>query len=375
VSGLYFIQEDGQLVEMKEELYDSEDLLQRLLARYPNLLAGDRLEGDTPQRLLLVSREVGLPSEVGGVNRWSVDHLFLDQDAIPTLVEVKRSSDTRIRREVVGQMLDYAANAIVYWPVETIRASFEERCRVDGVEIELALEDFLHGGDQDEFWEKVKTNLQAGKIRLVFVADVIPIELQRIVEFLNTQMDPATVLAVEIRQYTGRGLKTLVPRVIGQTAEAQRKKHGSTGKGRQLDETSFLQLLEAAQGSKQVEVVRKIQQWARDKLPRFVRELRGRYGIFWPCLDHKKIPYFPIGIRTDGKVEVTFQYLRMKPPFDDEAKLRDLLGRFNEIKGVHIPPHSINGRPTFSLAVLEDEDALEQFFAALVWLVQEIKAT
>ena len=28
----------------------------------------------------------------------------------PTLVEVKRSSDTRIRREVVGQMLDYAAN-------------------------------------------------------------------------------------------------------------------------------------------------------------------------------------------------------------------------------------------------------------------------
>lgn len=63
------------------------------------------MEGDTPQRLLLVSREVGLPSDVGGVNRWSVDHLFLDQDAIPTLVEVKRSSDTRIRREVVGQML------------------------------------------------------------------------------------------------------------------------------------------------------------------------------------------------------------------------------------------------------------------------------
>ena len=32
---------------------------------------------------------------------------------MPTLVEVKRSSDTRIRREVVGQMLHYAANAVV----------------------------------------------------------------------------------------------------------------------------------------------------------------------------------------------------------------------------------------------------------------------
>ena len=40
-------------------------------------------------------------------------------------MEVKRSGDTRIRREGVGQMLDYAANAGVYWPVEEIKAKFE----------------------------------------------------------------------------------------------------------------------------------------------------------------------------------------------------------------------------------------------------------
>jgi hypothetical protein len=75
---------------------------------------------------LLISREVALASEEDGAGRWSVDHLFLDQDAIPTIVEVKRSADTRIRREVVGQMLDYAANAVVYWSVEGLRARFEE---------------------------------------------------------------------------------------------------------------------------------------------------------------------------------------------------------------------------------------------------------
>ena len=53
-----------------------------------------------------------------------MDHLFLDQDSIPTIVEVKRSTDTRIRREVVGQLLDYAANAVVYWPVERLQAQF-----------------------------------------------------------------------------------------------------------------------------------------------------------------------------------------------------------------------------------------------------------
>jgi hypothetical protein len=46
---------------------------------------------------------------VGGA-WWSLDHLVVDQDAVPTFVEVKRASDTPARREVVAQMLDYAAN-------------------------------------------------------------------------------------------------------------------------------------------------------------------------------------------------------------------------------------------------------------------------
>src|SRR5919107_615249 len=123
--GVYLIQGDGQLVEMAEQAYDSENLLQGLLAEYPNLLAGDQIDGDEPRRWLLISREVPLASEEDGSGRWSVDNLYLDQDAIPTIVEVKRSTDTRIRREVVGQMLDYAANAVVYWTIEALRTQFE----------------------------------------------------------------------------------------------------------------------------------------------------------------------------------------------------------------------------------------------------------
>jgi hypothetical protein len=89
-----------------------------------------------------------LDEEAGG-GRWSLDHLFVDQDAIPTLVEVKRSSDTRIRREVVGQPLEYAANAIAYWPVEKIRAEFEARCEQEQVPSDQALQEFL-GPEVDE---------------------------------------------------------------------------------------------------------------------------------------------------------------------------------------------------------------------------------
>ena len=111
---IFLVQEDNTLQTLAEQPYTSEDLLQTLLEKYPDLLAGDQIAPSAPRRWLLVSREFGVPGEEEGANRWALDHLFLDQDGIPTLVEVKRSSDTRIRREVVGQMLDYAANAVTY---------------------------------------------------------------------------------------------------------------------------------------------------------------------------------------------------------------------------------------------------------------------
>jgi hypothetical protein len=223
--GIFLLRGDDDLVEMTEAPYDSEDVLQALIARYPGLLAGDQLSTSEPRRWLLVAREASLPSAEDGGGRWSVDHLFLDQDAIPTLVEVKRSSDTRIRREVVGQMLDYAANAVVYWPIERLRATFEANCESLGhAPAEVIADRLGDETDQEAFWERARTNLQAGKVRLVFVADEIPAELRRVIEFLNVQMSPAEVLGIEVRQYLGENLKTLVPRIVGQTAEAQQRK-------------------------------------------------------------------------------------------------------------------------------------------------------
>ncbi len=148
MAGVYLVKGDDELVPMSEEPYITEDVLQSLLAKHPDLLAGDQIDSAAPRRWLLISREVPLPGEEDGAWRWTVDHLFLDQDAVPTLVEVKRSTDTRMRREVVGQMLDYAANAVAYWPVATIRASFEARCAASGLAPDQELGALL-GDDED----------------------------------------------------------------------------------------------------------------------------------------------------------------------------------------------------------------------------------
>ncbi|MBA2475211.1 MAG: hypothetical protein H0V40_04560 [Actinobacteria bacterium] len=149
-----YLKHGEELVEMVEQPYEAEAVLQRLLADYPNLLAGDQ-DDEPRRRWLLVQRELGIAGEEDGSDRWSIDHLFLDQDGVPTLVEVKRSSDTRLRREVVGQLLDYAANASAFWSVEKIRAAFETRLG-DPSEAAASLESLL-GGDEDpeRFWISV----------------------------------------------------------------------------------------------------------------------------------------------------------------------------------------------------------------------------
>ncbi|MFI6405077.1 hypothetical protein [Streptomyces sp. NPDC050548] len=149
---------------------------------------------------------------------------------MPTLVEVNRATDTRIRREVVGQMLDYAANAARYWPAALLRRSFEDTCAKDGRSLEEAYGELL--GDQDDrsaedFWTMVEERLAAGQMRLLFVADQIPLELRAIVEFLNRQLRQTDVYAVELTQYRGGGdLRVLVPRVHGEVATAAKSPSG-----------------------------------------------------------------------------------------------------------------------------------------------------
>jgi hypothetical protein len=328
---IYLLDEHSSLLPMQEQPYDSEALLQELLAKHPDLLAGEQIDSDEPRRWLLVTREMPVPGEEEGPGRWSLDHLFLDQDAIPTLVEVKRSSNTQIRRDIVGQMLDYAANAVVYWPVEDIQAKFEAQCEASGIDPEEEVANLL-GERQDtaDFWQQVKTNLQAGRIRMVFIADEIPSELRRIVEFLNGQMDPAEVLAIEIKQYVGEGMKTLVPRVIGHTETARQKRSAGNRQIRQWDEASFLADLTQRRGDDEVVVARRLLEWVSDNRLRLWWGQGRSDGSFFPIYDNKHGKHLLFAVWTYGRVEIQFQHMK-NPPFDNDAKRQELSHRLSQI--------------------------------------------
>jgi hypothetical protein len=370
---IYLLDGESNLIAMEESAYDSESLLQKLLADHPDLLAGEQINAEQPRRWLLVTREMSVPGEQDGAGRWSLDHLFLDQDAIPTLVEVKRSTDTRIRREVIGQMLDYAANAVAYWPVEEIKAKFENRCNNDGDDPVAELVKFLvEGQDVSTFWQQVKINLQAGRVRLLFIADEIPPELRRVVEFLNSQMDPAEVLAVEIKQFVGESLKTLVPRVVGQTETARQKKTGRRGELRQWDESSFFADLSRRRGEQEAAVARRLFEWAREKGLSIWWGQGKTDGSFVLSYHSKFGQHLLFAVWTYGAVEIQFQHMR-RPPFSATEKRKELAGRLSAIEGVTIPETALNKRPSFKLGLLTDSVNLEKFLAAFDWMLVEIK--
>lgn len=358
---------------MNEQAYESEKLLQAWLVKYPELLVGNQIDAAEPPRFLLIEQECGIPSREGAADRWKIDHIYLDQHSVPTMIEVKRSSDTRVRREVVGQMLDYAANATQYWPASRMRERFETRCTADGLDSEETLNEFLEGlVDPEEFWATADKNLKERRLRLIFVADKIPNELQSIVEFLNEQMDHTEVLAIEVKQFVSeQGLRCLAPRVIGQTARAQEIK-GTRTRTIVKEEDFFRQLRKHS--PKAAEVAERILAWAGEKsLP-----VNWRGSSFVPVLDHGgEFTHNPItvfGGRKAPRVGIKFGRMRNRQKLSLQQRM-ELLNRLNLIPGVSLPDDSVERFPSIPLPALAEGDNLTQFLKAIEWINEQVIKT
>jgi len=244
---VYLVHPDGNTEPLaRVRCVDEDKELQRVLEMNPDLIPGEQINPDDPRRWLVVKREMPVPDPNSGSDRWNIDFLFADQDAMPTFIECKRFNDTRSRREVVGQVLEYAANGQFYWTKDQLRNVAEETARQNGLTLENAIRT-LNPPDElsiDLFFDRFQANLQEGQVRIVFFLEDSPFELRSIVDFLNKQMELAEVLIVEARQYCRNDLKIIVPSLFGYTDQARLIKKSvtvtSAASRRKWDQISFL---------------------------------------------------------------------------------------------------------------------------------------
>lgn len=388
MNGRIYLWQGDSLVAMTEAAYEAEAVLQQLLAEYPDLLAGDQMRPAEPRRWLLVDREVGVPDAPGASGRWSMDHLFVDQDSVPTIVEVKRSSDTRLRREVVGQILDYAANIMAHWPASEVQATFESRCRQEGLDSNAVMTAFLNTSPtesdgetarREEFWRLVEQNMEARRLRLVFVADIIPVELQRIVEFLNEGLVRTEVLAIEVKLFVSEDslTKTLVPRVIGQTSTAidtKRTMHRSRITPA-FDEAGFLDEARSVGGDDVANCVQDVAAWMRSLglEPSFGAGRTGPMYLDIRLPDGRSIK--PMSVNTAGRVEVLFNNMGTIAPFTDVEFRQALRRQLNEIPRVSIKEEQADraGWPGISFESIRDPEGMSRFKEAFAWVTSQIR--
>ena len=371
---IFAVDKHGSLIRMAPALYESEDLLQRLIADHPDVLHDANSAEGGPRRWLLVTREGPIPDQAGGSPRWSVDHLLLDQDGVPTFVEVKRSTDTRIRREVVGQMLDYAANAVLHWPVTEIQSLFQTSCERDHRDPEEVLREYLGDIDPVDYWESVNSNLASRTVRMLFVADVIPIELQRIIEFLNDQLRYADILGVEVHQYLAPGgeLQVLVPRVVGRTSRAVDAKARSRSQ-REWDEASFVAAMTG--GGLDPEIVQRTLDWA------------GAHGVNVTWGTGRTTGTLRLQIDVEGRtatvgvLDTSGKYLcepRSLAPFasfSSEEARAEIVRRLNVIPAVELPMKIVSSSWAYIYPdLLADPKTQQAILDVASWVIERLRA-
>lgn len=371
-----FGENQEELTAMDETPYAQEDILQHWLASYCDLLPGDQIDPERPRRWLLVSREMPVPDSAALSSRWSLDHLFLDQDGIPTFVECKRSSDPRARREVVAQMLDYAANAVQYWKIQQIRDAASRTAQQSGRQLDDCILSLIGpdgAASVEEFWSKVEENLTLGKVRLIFVTDESRQELRRLVEFLNEKLTDVEVLLVEIRQFVGQGRTAVVPRVIGAT-EAARIIKRRPARQPWTDQT-FLEKLRTAGRVAEVEIelVERIFDWARRNGLELVGGTGASYGTVWLALTVDRGTFKAFYVYEGQGSSPVFHFQL----YDIETVLGSQQGELlrERLRGLRLEVTRDARYPGLSLSELRNADLEQEFFRTLDWLLASLRQT
>lgn len=366
----YIIEADGSTNPMERVRCKNEEReLQHILEKNPDLLPGDQINPEDPRRWLQIAREMPVPNPSTGADQWSIDFFFVDQSAMPTFIECKRFEDTRSRREVVGQMLEYAANGHYYWNKEMIRNFAEKSAKNNGFSLEESLRELRPDQeiDVDIFFEQVENNLREGQIRLIFFLEEAPMELKSIVDFLNRQMEKSEVLLVEARQYRRNNMTVVVPMLFGYTEEARQVKRRAPvvdGLRKQWTHDSFFAAARAKLPEKSVNTIEKVFEVCKSlscNIAWGTGKTDGSFSVKWPQGGNKTV----FTILSNGRLWISFGALsgnELAESFRDRLKylIADRLG-------LTIPDDYQHKYPSYQISEWEPKaDSLIQILRELL---------
>ena len=205
MSGMLIRRTGEQWHEPSSTGYTNEAALQEMLAEHPSLIPG-------------VSSGAMVCTEFESA-AGSSDLVVFDPDGGLTIVECKLAANPQVRREIIGQVLDYASRK---WQlsVDEFDAQWTKRTTVS-----------LFGDSEIGIVRRaeLETVLSEGRFRIVLAVDEISDDLRRIVEYLNTITLPeVAVIAVAYRRMIDGEVEIITPAIFGQELADSKSTEGAS---------------------------------------------------------------------------------------------------------------------------------------------------
>ncbi len=204
----------GKIKLLSNDNFDYEDVLQKQIADMPLLIPMEAITEET-----VVNITIGHEWPAGN---GSADVVLLGSDAVITIVETKLKKSPEARREVIAQVIEYAAY-LSEWTISEISRQAEESFNSDKASAEFqnktfnqVIREFREDSDEgvDAFKASVERNLRQGRIRLVVAVDEVGEQAQKIISFVNSY-SAFDIYLLQISAYEQDGQQIFVPSLFG----------------------------------------------------------------------------------------------------------------------------------------------------------------
>jgi len=192
----------------------SEEWLQDLLDRAPQLLPIRDVDERVDVPLTSLGREVATPAG-------PIDNLFISRNGYLVVVETKLWRNPEARRQVVAQLIDYAAQ-LRRWRYADIDNVVREGARTRGRTLWEVVSP--EGIEEPEWVDRVSENLARGRMTLLVVGDGIRSEAEALADLVGNRPDFHFRLAlVEMRVFRlASGDQVVIPATLARTSEIER---------------------------------------------------------------------------------------------------------------------------------------------------------
>lgn len=184
--------------------------LQKLLEKSPETLPTGYIDSIFAP-LVFIAREVEVESGF-------IDNLYISSKGYLVIVETKLWRNPEAKRQVVGQIIDYAKD-VSTWNYEKLDSVYRDYNDGKSLFAEMVDKGFYEDADEAYFIDVVEKNITSSRFLLMIVGDGIREDVSKMAEFLNTSVSMQFQFALcELEVYELKdGKRLVIPQLTTKT--------------------------------------------------------------------------------------------------------------------------------------------------------------